>query len=183
MRRKERNIDVPSLGKNRLPGQQIVCPGNKSFARATNCQRKELKINMDGLKQLQEEATINGNTAVVELLREEIEEEGEEAIVFKFYGGRAHEVDRIPEKIMEVALGPIWEKVDFLKRGRTCRSMKVIVDLAGAARLSSKNSIKTDEVNLIPMYMGRRMTRLRVLKDPPPKGWPTQDCGCGIEEH
>lgn len=51
----KRNIDVLSL--------------EKSFAQTTNSQIKDLKINMEEFQKSQNEITINGNTAIMELMQ------------------------------------------------------------------------------------------------------------------
>lgn len=80
----------------------------KSFVQATNSQIKELKINMEELGKLQKEVTINDNMAIMELMQDEIEEEGRKTIIFRTYSNRAHKIDRMLEKILEPALKSIW---------------------------------------------------------------------------
>lgn len=59
--------------------------GKKSFAQATNSQVRELIINVEELKILLEEITIDGNMVIMELLQEKIEEEKK-----RTYNNREH---------------------------------------------------------------------------------------------
>lgn len=66
----KKNINVPTVPK-------------KSFAETTNSQVKDLHFNLDMLKKLQEEIVIDGNTAIMDLIEEEIEEERRRAVIFR----------------------------------------------------------------------------------------------------
>lgn len=70
------------------------------------------------------------------------------------------------EKTIEVALKPIMENIEFIKRGKTYGSIVVIMEMVELARLHSTNPIKTNEVTQIPMYMGRRVVKVRVPEIP-----------------
>lgn len=73
-------------------------------------------------------------------------------------------ISRMPQKIIEAALKSIWEKIEFIKREKNYGSIEVIMESSKVVRLNSINPIKKDEVTLIPTYMGRRMTKIKVPK-------------------
>lgn len=66
-------------------------------------------------------------------------------------------------KVIEAALKLVWDKIDFLKIGKTNGSIGNIMESAVLARLNAINPInpiKAKKVTLIPMYMGRMITRI-----------------------
>lgn len=58
---------------------------------------------------LQEESKFEGNTAIMEMV---------ETIVFRSYNNKGHKIDWMPERTIEAALKPIWDKVEFIERGK-----------------------------------------------------------------
>lgn len=54
---------------------------------------------MESLIKLQEEITISGKTAIMELVQEEMEEKRKKTIIIRAYNNKAHTIDRISEKI------------------------------------------------------------------------------------
>lgn len=116
---------------------------------------------------MRKEVTIHGNMAILKLIKEEIEEERRETIVFRTLKNKAHEIDRMPERIVKKALKPLMKKIEFLKRGKTFRSVECIMDSAKTARLKAINQIKKEDFTLIPVYMGWRMFRIWIPQNQP----------------
>lgn len=76
----KRNMDIPSTQK-------------KSFAEVTRSQVGELHVDLDMLKKLQEEVVIDGSTAIMDLIEEEMEEEKRKMVTFRTYSNRTHKID------------------------------------------------------------------------------------------
>lgn len=90
----QRNVEVASLQK-------------KMFAQVANPNEKVLPIDMKIIRELQDEVKIGGSMAIVEMTREDIEEERKRTMIFRTYSNKAHKIDWTPERLIEAALKPI----------------------------------------------------------------------------
>lgn len=120
-------------------------------------------MNIENLTKMQEEF-IKENMAVMTEDKERKEEEKKRTIIYRTFNNRARKIDWFPEKKIKLALKPIVDKIETMKGGRVYGSVDVVLYKAEEAKKPSYEPIKTEEINIIPLYMGRRMARLRVHK-------------------
>lgn len=74
-----------------------------------------MNFNMGQLIELQKEVEIIDNTTVTKMVEQKMEEEQKRTIIFRTFNPKAKKMDRMSENVIECALKPIWQNIEFLK--------------------------------------------------------------------
>lgn len=66
----------------------------------------------------------------------------------------------------------VWTDIINLARGAKFAAVEVLISAEEKARQHTMASVSTDEITLLPSYLGRRAYRVRVEETPPERMWP-----------
>lgn len=99
---------------------------------------------------------------------EMLKERNERTIIYRPYSVETRRIEKMTVVRVEKALKPIWEGISYVARGKKYGTVKVRFREAATARLLSATPLRTNEMMLLPVYLGRRASRIRE-EDIPPK--------------
>lgn len=94
------------------------------------------------------------------------EDELQQTVMFRTFNVRKRKIDWFEGKQIEKALAPMLSKLEVLRRGEIYGSISAVFFEKEDARKTSHSTYHTEDIDFIPLYMGRRMAEVRVDKLP-----------------
>lgn len=82
---------------------KVLCSTNKN-------KWKPLVRDIENILKLQEEVQIKDKMVVMDMDKHVLKEERKKTVVFRTFNTKAHKLEWLPEKEIEVGLKPVWEK-------------------------------------------------------------------------
>ncbi|CAI9737124.1 XP_029640472.1uncharacterized protein LOC115215450 [Octopus vulgaris] len=149
-----RSIDVPSLAKKMLNFAEAASP-------------EERKIDLSKMEEIKKTISRNCYEIKIRQTQESREEIEKRTIIYKTYRNKERKIDFSLEKEVELCLKPIWEKIKFITRGKRYGTVETRFGTEEEAREQSMNPLRTEAITLLPIYRGRRVSRITVINIPP----------------
>lgn len=87
--------------------------------------------------------------------------------MFRTFSGKSHKVEGMHESSVEGCLTGVVGGMNFIRRGRGFGTVVATMRSVRAAQERSIAVVESDEVGVIPIYMGKRAAVVRVLRVPP----------------
>lgn len=129
--------------------------------------RKIIKIDIEEIKRLQKFVRVEGRTAYIDEPEEILQEWAKKKIIYKTVSAKTKRVRHMPKKTVEKCLQPIWGDFDSLMRGKDYGTVNVLFASEEEAKAHSTRILETNELLLLPTYMGKCTTIVKVERIPP----------------
>uniref|UniRef100_A0A0L8HUC8 Uncharacterized protein n=1 Tax=Octopus bimaculoides TaxID=37653 RepID=A0A0L8HUC8_OCTBM len=121
------------------------------------------KENNNDIRKYNEIIGKDGNVAKVQPPERLLQEEKKKVILYKTYN-LSRKIDKISKGTAGKYLKAMWCDIDYITRGKKFGTVEM--RMRNASQHSVK-TLKTEDVGLIPMYMGMRTSRIRIGRIPP----------------
>ncbi|XP_029640472.1 uncharacterized protein LOC115215450 [Octopus sinensis] len=150
--------------------ESAVTPGKKAPAKkfAEVVGRKQKNINIENLDKYEDLLKKEGNEIAVKKDVEKKEEIEKKRIIYKTYSMTTKSIQKVEECKIEECLKAIRKDITYINRGRRFGTVEVRFRTEEIAKRLSTEPQKAGNLVLLPLYKGRRTSKI-VMRNIPPE--------------
>ncbi|XP_052823724.1 uncharacterized protein LOC128247805 [Octopus bimaculoides] len=158
--------DFPKMGEGKNTVTTKDNKAKQSFSDTIGGNVIELEVAMEKLFQFRNLIEKTGEITKLVPPPETIEAIKKRTVVYKVYNLKEKKIMDVKNEIVERCLSPIGKKIRYVCRGVRSATIEAHFKSENVAKEVSTQTLKNEQIMLLPTYLGRRMAKTTVEEIP-----------------